>query len=168
MPDDQKQDLSLALELEKLKAELEEAQKKAQNFEDIAKRAQADLQNFRRRSEQEKADFVRFAKMEFILQLLPIVDNFARAAEHTPEDLKTHDWVKGISAIEKQFEGMIAALGLEKIKTVGEKFNPHFHEAVAEGQGEKDTVIEELEKGYILNDKVVRPAKVKVGNGKIS
>ena len=100
-----------------------------------------------------------------MMELLPVIDNFRRASQHAPEELRGNDWTKGIVAIEGQFEGVLKNLGLETIPTVGETFNPHLHHAIEEVPGEKNTVMEELQRGYALGGKVLRPAHVKVGNG---
>lgn len=143
----------------------EELQSELEKYKDQALRATAELQNFRRRAQEEKQDFARFAKVEFMLELLPVVDNFRRASQHVPEDLRDNDWTKGIVAIEGQFENVLKNLGLETITTTGEQFNPHLHQAIEEIPGEKNIVMDEVQKGYMIGGKVLRPAHVRVGNG---
>lgn len=145
--------------------QLEQLQSELENYKEQVLRAAAELQNFRRRAQEEKQDFARFAKVEFMLELLPVVDNFRRASQHIPKELSESDWTKGIVAIEGQFENVLKNLGLEAIATVGEQFNPHLHQAIEEVSGEKNTIIEEVQKGYMISGKVLRPAHVKVGNG---
>jgi molecular chaperone GrpE len=82
-----------------------------------------------------------------------------------PEDLKDNDWAKGIDSIVKQFEQIMEKFNIKKMKTVGEKFDPNLHEAVANGPGEKDVITEEFEGGYLLGEEALKPAKVKVGDG---
>lgn len=138
-----------------------------QELTNVTKRALADLENFRRRSEQEKAEFARFANAKLFSELLPVLDNFERAMKHTPEDLKNNEWVKGITHIEKQLLETLQKLGLKKMPlAVGEKLDPARHEALLEGPGEKGAVVEELEAGYLLHNRVLKPARVKVGKGK--
>ena len=79
--------------------------------------------------------------------------------------MKDDEWVKGIQAIEKQLIDTLTSLGLEEIKTVGEKFNPNLHEAVMQGSGEKDIIIQEFEKGFAFKGMAIKPAKVQVGSG---
>ncbi|MFC1655611.1 nucleotide exchange factor GrpE [Patescibacteria group bacterium] len=145
--------------------ELELANKKIEELNDQAMRAMADLQNYKKRAEEEKQAFVKFASASVFSEILPVFDSFERAAEHLPEDLVENDWVKGIQNIIKQFEQIMEKFKITKMKAVGEKFNTDFHEAIAQGPGEKDVVIEELESGYLIEDQTLRPAKVKVGDG---
>lgn len=133
---------------------------------ETAKRALADLQNFKRRAEEERAGLVLFANMHFLQAIFPVIDNFGRAFQHIPDDLKDNEWVKGVYTVEKQFVETLRSLGLEEINcTVGIPFNPHLHEVVMQAPGEKDAVLECFEKGYSFKDQVIRPAKVKVGDG---
>ncbi len=138
-----------------------------QKMTEVAQRALADLANFKRRTEEEKAHIVAYANLELLRELVPVLDNFNRAQSHMPQNLDadTQNWVDGVMQTFKQFQNGINKTGLTEMKTVGEKFDPNFHEAMLQGPGEKDVITEELEKGYILGERVVRTAKVKVGNG---
>lgn len=150
----------------KLQTDLDEANKKIQELTETAKRALADLQNYRKRMDEEKTSFVQFANLVLLLELLPILDNFQRAFLIVPEEIKKTDWFKGALQIEQQLVGVVRKQGVTEIpNTVGQKLDPSKHEAIATGPGEKDVIIEEFEKGYMLGDKVIRPAKVKVGDG---
>ncbi len=128
-------------------------------------RIQADFMNFRRRSDEDRAGFMDFAKQDIILQLLPMLDNIDRALRYLPEDLKDNQWAQGVAQIAKQVDDTIRNLGVTKIESVGQPFDPHLHEAVTveEGDGEDEVVIEELQPGYKIGDKVIRHAMVKVG-----
>lgn len=149
-----------------LQGDLEAANKQIQELTETAKRALADLQNYRRRVEEERTAFVQFANVALILELLPILDNFQRAFSQVPEEILKSDWFNGALAIEQQLVAVVKKQGVTEMPSqVGKKLDPKIHEAIATGPGEKDTVIEEFEKGYLLGDKVIRPAKVKVGNG---
>jgi molecular chaperone GrpE len=128
-------------------------------------RAMADLQNFKRRSEEEKAGFVKWANAEMLKTILPILDNLDRSVTHLPEELKGNEWTKGMLQIHEDLIKTFENLGLKKIKTVGEKLNPSVHEAMLAGPGEKDVILEEFEPGYTLQDEVIKVAKVKVGDG---
>ncbi len=103
-------------------------------------------------------------KVSVIEELLPVIDNFERALKHIPEDLANNDFVKGVQGIVKQFEKTLADMGVERIKTVGEVFDPQLHEAVSmeEGDGQTEVVCEELQSGYRFGDQVIRHAMVKV------
>ncbi len=127
-------------------------------------RERADATNIRRRHDEQLASLRTAAKASVVRELLPVIDNFERALKHVPTELTDNDYVKGIQSIVKQFEKALEQLGVAKIKTVGEPFNPHLHEAVSmeEGDGEQEVVSEELQPGYILGDEVLRHAMVRV------
>lgn len=153
---------------ENLRQDLEAAQQKIQELTEMSKRALADLANFRKRVEDERASFAKFASLSLILEILPILDNFQRALRHVPEEWKESEWVKGVLHIEKQLEEVVKKCGLEEIPSpVGQPFDPLRHEAITQAPGAKDMVLEELDAGYMLDDKVVRPTKVKVGDGTV-
>lgn len=151
---------------EKLEKDLVEANQKIQDLTETAKRALADLQNYRKKSEEEKSAFIAFANATLVLELIPILDNFKRAFGSVPGDVSKTDWFKGALQIEQQLIAIMKKQGLAEIPfEVGRKIDTNIHEAIMMGAGEKDTVIEELEKGYMLGGKVIRPTKVKVGKG---
>ncbi len=146
--------------------ELKAANQKIQEMTDAAKRALADLQNYRKKAEEEKAAFVQFANVGLILELLPVLDNFNRAFAQVPEEVQKTDWFKGALQIEQQLVGIMRKQGVSEMPPqIGKPVDAKFHDALAVGPGEKDIVIEEFEKGYMLAEKVIRPAKVKVGDG---
>jgi molecular chaperone GrpE len=151
--------------IEKIKKSLEDAAAKIEELTEATKRSMADLQNYKKRVEEEKRTFMKFASANVFLEILPVFDSFERAVQHLPEDLGENDWVKGIQSIIKQFEQIMEKFKITKMQVVGEKFDHNLHEAVVQGPGEKDTVIEELEAGYLMEDQTLRPAKVKVGDG---
>lgn len=127
-------------------------------------RERADATNLRRRHEEQLSSLQAMAKAGVVRDLLPVIDNFERALKHKPEDLADNQYIKGIQGIVKQFEQTLEKLGVQKIKTAGEHFNPHLHEAVSmeEGSGEHEIVSEELQPGYSMGDEVLRPAMVRV------
>ena len=131
----------------------------------VAQQATADLANFKRRSEEEKKAFGQFATANLVSQLLQVTDNFDRALQNIPEGLEGSEWTQGIQGIDQQFHGILERQGVKPIEAVGQKLDLNLHEALMQGPGEKDIVLEELEKGYMMGDKVLRPTKVKVGNG---
>jgi molecular chaperone GrpE len=99
-----------------------------------------------------------------VRDLLPVVDNFERSLKHVPAELADNDYMKGIQGIVKQFEKTLTDLGVQRIKTVDEPFDPRYHEAVSmeEGEGTEEVVSEELQSGYTLGDEVIRHAMVRV------
>jgi molecular chaperone GrpE len=126
-------------------------------------RERADAVNLRRRHEAEITALRGRVKSSVIEELLPVIDNFERALKHVPKDLEGNDYIKGVQAVVKQFESTLADMGVERIKTVGEPFDPQLHEAVATEEGDGDHVItEELQAGYRIGDDVIRHAMVRV------
>ncbi|MAE68663.1 nucleotide exchange factor GrpE [bacterium] len=134
-------------------------------IKELAARAQADLQNAKARMEKEAQEIRSFAMQGLIEKLLPTIDNFQRAFDHLPEDLADHDWVKGLQATEQQLVSDLASVGLKQIESLGQPVDPQKHEVLQADEGEKDIVVQVLDEGYELNGKVIRPAKVVVGNG---
>jgi molecular chaperone GrpE len=127
-------------------------------------RERADAMNLRRRHDEQMAGLRTSVKASVVRDLLPVIDNFERALKHVPEDLKDNTYIKGVQGVVKQFEKTLVAMGVEKIKAVGEPFNPHLHEAVSmeEGDGEEEVVSDELQSGYTIGDEVIRHAMVRV------
>ena len=99
-----------------------------------------------------------------VISLLPILDNIERAIIHEPKDLMEHPWVKGILTLANQLENQLESIGLKKIGTVGEIFNPQLHDAVAmdDADGDSEVIAEVLQTGYRFNEIIIRPAMVKV------
>lgn len=127
-------------------------------------RLMADFQNYKRRVEKEKSDIYAYANEKIVSELLNVIDNFERALQHECADER---YVEGMQMIFKQFAGVLEKAGLEEITAEGEDFDPNFHNAVMTednpefGSGK---VTEVLQKGYLLNKKVIRPSMVKVNN----
>jgi molecular chaperone GrpE len=149
-------------ELNTLQEELMLTQQKLEEMTKISQRTLADLQNYKRRNEEEKKSFIEFANATMFKELLPGLENISRTLAHEPKD---ENWSKGAEQTMKQIIQICEKLGLKSIPTVGEKFNPNLHEALLTGPGEEDVILEELEKGYTLGDRVLKAARVKVGNG---
>ncbi len=138
---------------------------KITELEAQAKRIAADFDNYRKHAEAEKREMYKLAQASTLLELTPVLDNFRRATTHLPEHLANDNWVTGVLYVEKQLEQIFESLGVTKIKTVGEPFNPQLHEAVETEHSDTipaDHITQELESGYMLGDKVLKPAKVKV------
>ena len=125
------------------------------------KRERADFLNYKKDEMERIAQLVNYSNEELILKIIPILDNIYLAETHVPEELKNNKWIEGFNQIKNQLCDFLKKQGIEAIKTVGEKFDPNFMEAV-EGGGEK--VSEEVQRGYTMNGKIIRVAKVKVTN----
>lgn len=141
-----------------------ELEAKIVELTDALQRERADVINVRRRHDEQIASLKNVVKASVVSDLLPIVDNFERALKHVPSELKDNDYVKGVQGVVKQFEKTLEDIGVNRIKTVGEVFDPKLHEAVSveEGEGSTEVVSEELQSGYALGDEVVRHAMVRV------
>lgn len=127
-------------------------------------RAQADFANFKKRIEQERAEFAKFANSALMSSLLPVIDDFERALENASEQIDT-GWIEGIELIYRKLLTELESQGLLKIGADGQDFDPNFHQAVLYEEGDEGKVIEELQKGYMLHDRLLRPTMVKVGKG---
>lgn len=127
-------------------------------------RERADATNLRRRHGEEMGALRNRVKSTIVRDLLPVIDNFERALKHVPKELQTNDYIKGIQGVVTQFEKTLTDMGVARIKTVGEPFNPHLHEAVSmeEGEGSDEVVSEEFQAGYAIGDDVIRHAMVRV------
>lgn len=141
-----------------------ELEQQITDLTEALQRERADVINVRRQHDNQINMLQSMVKTGVVTDLLPVIDNFERALKHVPKDLEDHDFIKGVSGVVKQFEKTLADMGVERIKTVGEVFDPNVHEAVAheEGAGTVEVVCEELQPGYRLGDSVIRPAMVKV------
>ena len=157
-----------AIEVEDIEAAkqlLADEKEKAEGYLANWQRAQADFINYKRRTEQEKEEIGKFANATLMLSLLPVLDDLERAFNSVPPKLAGLTWVDGIRLIWRKLQSALEALGLSQIKAAGEPFDPTVHEAVKEDKGKEGVVIEELQKGYKLFDRVIRPTMVVVGNG---
>ncbi len=128
-------------------------------------RVQADFINYKKRVEQERGEHARYAAGGVISSLLQILDDFDRALKSMPPNLMGLTWVDGIFLMQKKLQAILEAHGLSEIKALGENFDPGLHEAVMYGVGEEGKVVEELQRGYKLHDRVIRPSMVQVGKG---
>jgi molecular chaperone GrpE len=146
------------------KPTIKELEQKVGELTDALQRERADAVNVKRRAEEDKSRMADFYKVLIIRDFLPALDNLDRALKHAPKELKDSDYVKGIQGVEKQFTDCFAKLGVERIKTVGEPFDPRLHEAISveDAGGTVEVVCEELQPGYQIGDEVIRHALVKV------
>lgn len=170
--------------LEKLQADLDLAM-------NGWKRAAADFENFKKQKERENKELLEFAKEVTVVKLLPIIDSLEQGLRHMPSEEsqespvaeptsrhatgqarsknqvffdKYQNWQTGINGILSQLDKTLGELGVKKIEAIGEKFDPHFHEAIREIESNEEdgTVVEELQSGFILNGKVIRPSQVTI------
>ncbi|TMD21127.1 MAG: nucleotide exchange factor GrpE [Chloroflexi bacterium] len=129
-------------------------------------RLAADFENYKRRTRQELADRTQYANEELLRKLLPILDNLRRALDHAPEGID-RNWFDGLRMVVRQFEDTLQAQGVSPIPAVGEKFDPSQHEAIAReetDEHEEGTIVEEMQPGYRLHERVLRPTLVKVAH----
>lgn len=148
--------------------ELKELEEKIAELTTGWQRTQADFVNYKKQAIEDKIKFCKNANAELIYELLPVLDNFQRAAGHAPKELENDNWTIGIKQIERQFENILSENGLERIEAIGQQFNPHYHEAIEHVESNKTEgeIVEETLSGYKFNDSIIRPAKVKVSRGK--
>ena len=154
-------------EPESLEEALAEAKQKVEQYLANWQRTQADFVNYKRRSEQEREEIGKFANNQLILSLLPVLDDLERAFESITPQVARFKWVEGIRLIERKLQSALEAQGLSQIKALGEPFDPNLHEATMHSKGEEGMVVQELQKGYMLHDRVIRPSIVVVGNGEM-
>jgi molecular chaperone GrpE len=135
----------------------------ADEYLQLAKRIQADFDNFRKRTNQEREDSARYCSAHLATSILPVLDNFERALQAAGDDIK--QFMAGMELIYRQLKDVLEKEGISPMNVVGEEFDPNLHEAVMQGESDEhpdNTVMEELQKGYLLADRVIRPAMVKV------
>ena len=150
---------------ESMKKVLGEERARAESYLAQCQRAQADYLNLKRRTEQEKGEMTQFANSMLILNLLPVLDDLDRALNSVSSTLAGLTWVEGVRLIYRKLEAVLQAQGISDIKAIGERFDPNIHEAVLHREGEEGVVLEEVQKGYRLQDRVIRPSMVVVGQG---
>lgn len=155
-------------EADNLRKNLEEEMKRSEEYLNNWKRSQADFVNYKRRESELFEDMMDSAKAGLIMEIMPIYDALSIAIKHTPKEMEKSEWVKGIHQIKLQMEDLLKKKGLEEIRTVGQKFSPDVHDAVEMVESEKPEgeIVDEVQKGYKLNGKLVRASKVKVAMGK--
>ncbi|MBE3579777.1 MAG: nucleotide exchange factor GrpE [Caldanaerobacter subterraneus] len=159
---EQKKEPSLEEIVEELRKKLEEKEKEASEYLDIAQRIKAEFENYRKRTEREKADMIMYGQEQVIVELLPVVDNFERAlaAEGDYNSLK-----EGLELIYKQLKRLLDKFEVREIEAEGEIFDPYKHHAIAQEEVEgkrPNEIIEVFQKGYYMKDKVIRYSLVKV------
>lgn len=143
---------------------LQDLQQQIGELTEALQRERADAVNIRRRHEEQMIGLKDLVKANVVRELLPVIDNLERAVHHRPKALASDSWAAGIDGISHQFDKILEQMGVERIKTVGEVFDPRYHEAVSmeDGDGIVEVVCEELQPGYKIGEDVIRHAMVKV------
>lgn len=155
-------------EVDVLRKEIEKLRTEVQTFKELAARAQADLQNARARMGKEAEEMRVYAAELIVRQLLPTIANLRRACQLLPKDLQQHEWAKGVLSTEQELLRQLKGIGCEPMDALGKPIDPLQHEVLLTVPGEEGKVLEVLEPGYLFRGKVLRPAKVKVGQGVVA
>jgi molecular chaperone GrpE len=154
-------------EAEEQKDPLQQKQEEYQELYDKHLRLYSEFENFRRRSRKETADAKEKGRSDMVLAVLPVIDDFERALSSINESTESKDVYEGVELIYNKFKNILSEQGLQEMQPVGETFDPDYHEAMtkmqAPSEDQKGKVIDVVEKGYMLNDRIVRHAKVVVG-----
>lgn len=156
------------LDIEKIHKDLAEAKAKCEEYLSGWKRERADFLNYKKDEMERIGQLVKYSNEELILKIIPILDNIYLAESHVPEELKNNNWIDGFLQIKKQLSDFLSKEGIGAIKTIGEKFDPNFMESIGEAVAamsdvaQSGVVVEELQRGYTLHGKLIRPAKVKI------
>jgi len=162
---------TLQMLLDEARSLADEERRRAETYLDLAQRAQADFQNYKRRVEGEREKLVRDANADLLRQVLPVLDDLERALAHVPAELAEHNWSQGVQMIGTKLGGILDGQGLERIGTEGEAFDPYIHEAVAyetHPEYEEGQVAAIYRPGYRLHERVLRPAQVTVARAPLS
>ncbi|MCO5176081.1 MAG: nucleotide exchange factor GrpE [Thermomicrobiales bacterium] len=146
-------------------SELDQLRAESAELLDTLQRSRAEFANYRRRVEQEREMARHRATEEIIRKLLPIADDFERALTSAPEAIAADAWFEGFRLVERKLWNLLSGEGVKPMESLGQPFDPSRHDAVMieEGVTNADTVVEEFQRGYLVNDTVIRPAMVKVG-----
>ena len=153
------------LALKEAKKKLKKCQKLKEEYLAGWQRTRADFLNYKKQEMERLKEIMEYSSQDLILKIVPILDNLEKAKTQIPSDFKDNEWVKGISQIKTQFKDFLRKEGIEEIETTGKRFDPNFHESVEKVKVENKKsgeIIEEIQKGYTLNGRVIRPAKVKI------
>lgn len=157
------------VQVDLLKEQLEKTEKEYKELEDRLLRVAAEFDNYKKRTVREFQSIIKNANEELISQLVETLDNFQRALDSAKNSSDFDSFHKGVELIYQHFRDILAKEGLKEITAIGEPFDPHLHEAVMQQESDKfpdGTVMDEISKGYMLNDKVIKHSKVIVSKGK--
>ena len=151
-----------------IEQQLQQLAQESESYKDQYMRATAEMRNYKRRVEQDRADLIRNAGAGVLMKLLPILDDFDLAMAHVPEEIAASQWFNGIKLVQTKLRTVFEGEGVKVIEALGATFDPNFHEAVMHedaGPDQAGKVTAELRRGYTLHDRVIRPTMVKVGEG---
>lgn len=153
---DDTQDKNIESKIKKIKDKLKKCQKEKEEYLNGWQRAKADFINARKEEEKKREEFIKFSNQMLMTDILPVLDSFELAIENSKD--------KGFTLIRSQLSDVLEKYGIEEIKSEQEKFNPNLHEVIEEVESEQESgiIIESVQKGYKLNNKTLRPAKVKI------
>jgi len=159
------------INIEELQKDLAEAKARCEEYLNGWKRERADFLNYKKDEMERIGQLAKYANEEIILKIIPILDNICLAEKYTPAELKNGsasspqaaNWIDGFLKIKDQLVIFLQKEGIEHIKVMGEKFDPNLMEAVGEAEGsDEGTIVEEVQRGYTMHGKIIRPAKVKI------
>ena len=139
-------------------------QEEAGKNKDLYLRALADLENYRKRAQRDKEDAIRFANDNLLREMVPVIDNLERAVEHANDD-QGSSLLEGVEMTLVQFRKVLETFGVKPVESIGQLFDPNFHQAMGQVESdeyEPNTVVQEMQKGYTLNNRLLRPAMVMV------
>lgn len=149
----------------RLKEDIAKKDEEIRDLKDRYLRALAELENYRKRVEREQENMRQYSQVEFFMKIIPVLDSFDRAVNDTSLDDTSENYARGVEMIYRQLRDTLRSMGLEEFSGLGEVFDPARHEAVAtviSDEKPENTVVEEVSKGYIVYDRVIKPAKVLV------
>lgn len=156
---------ALEAEIAALEARVAELEAKCADAENRYLRCLADFQNYRRRAEEQRSEIAQFANREFIIGLLPVLDNFERAVAAANQAQSVEAFADGVTLILRQLTDLLQKAGVTRIEALGQQFDPNYHEAVErihDGGHPENTIVEEVQPGYVMQGRVLRPSMVKV------
>jgi molecular chaperone GrpE len=162
------QDEAPTNDMEALRQEIDSLRSETEELMDKYRRALADFSNFRKRQERDREVEVRRMSMDVLRQFLPIIDDFRRANENVPQPLADSEWVAGVRLVERKIEKLLEQFGVEPIEAEGKHFDPHYHSALMQEESDEypaGIVIQDMQRGYMMGDDVLRPTMVKVSGG---
>lgn len=163
--EEQKQDVEQPPDVAALREEIEKLEAQSQHNLDQWKRTAANLENYRKRVEKERGELLKLGQATLIAQLLPMLDDLERAFLTLPSDLRGLTWIDGMTLIERKVGMLLEQHGLREIEALGKPFDPGLHQSILQEETQEypdGQVLSVLQKGYTLNDKVLRPAMVKI------
>ena len=148
-----------------LEEKLKECEEQRDEYLKGWQRAKADLINYKREEAERTKEMIKYGKAELLSNIIEILDNFEKAEKETPDKIKEDDYFKGVLRIKDQLKDFLKMQGVQEIKAIGEKLDLNYHEIVEEVETKEEKsgiIVEEVKKGYLFEDRLLRPAKVKV------